>query len=286
LNDALTHVDHCGSALRREENLQLDAIAAELPESFMGVPVEYDVTYESPAGTITGYRYTDFLTTCVGVYPCNSAMVSSTLCGLVHCEARQVGYAVMEQMKAALQDKYVLRSNARTPAEIVVLPGSNMLRRNVVDWDKVRQAVRHGAQIKPHPVTSNPELFKIRQEYGDRVLPHDASLYSMLAGCDVLHFTSTSEIGLAAAMLGKTANLIDTKDCDVLPNFHGVYRALGEKVHGKTTADKLATLLSYPQSGLFSVFHPDMPQWINRFFMHYQRVPHGRGVCVMADDLA
>jgi hypothetical protein len=209
-----------------------------------------------------------------------------TLCGLVRCEAKPIGYAVMDQMRLALRDKYVLRSASRHPAQIVVLPGSNMLRRNVVDWDAVRKAVAGGAVIKPHPITANAELYKLRAEYGERVLAHDASLYAMLDGCSELWFTSTSEIGLVAAMLGKTAHLIDAKDSDGAPSFREMYRALGEPVYDKTMADKLATLLSYPASGVFSVFHPDIEAWVNRFFLHYQRFPHGRGVCVTADDLA
>lgn len=286
LNDPLTHVEHCGPALRVAANKKLDVITKALPESILGVPVEYDVTYDSPAGVIGGYRYTDFLTTCVGVYPCNATIVRTTLCGLARCEPQPIGLACMESLRKALKDKYRLRTNTKRPKALVVLPGTNMLRQDVVSWEAVDKAVKAGAYIKPHPITLKPDLYRLTQKYGKRVLPLDAALYPMLKACKEVYFTSASETGLAAILLGKVAHVIDGP-WQVRPNFSDLYFALGQKVPGRSMQDKLASILSYPQSGIFTTFHAkhtDMEQWVNRFFLHHQRYPHGRdGVYSMSE---
>lgn len=280
LNDPLTHVERCGPVLRSAANEQLSALAELLPQDFLGVPVEYDLTYESPANTIRGYKYTDLLTSCIWLAPCNTALSTRTITEVLARGPTNVGRAVVKAVTGSLQDKYRLLPAKHTPEVLVIMPGSNVLQHDVVDWTIVDKAVADGAWIKPHPITLKLDVLDMERRYPGRVIHKDAALYGMLATCRKVYFPANSETGLVAGLLGKDATLINKTTVNAGATFAALYQSLDQCRLNAPRIEKIAALFSHPETGMFSVHHMpliDMEQWLNRFFLAYQDYPHGRG---------
>lgn len=279
LNDPLTHIERCGPILRSTSNNKLTPLANLIPKHFFGVPVEYDLTYESPKNTISGYRFTDLLTSCLALLPCNTPLALDVITKSLNKGPTDIGYYVLNKVRNDFQDKYELHDSHANPSAVVVLPGSNVICRDAVNWDVVSKAVSSGAFVKPHPITTKIDLRNIGRRYPGHVLDANSSLYSMLKTATDVYFPDTSETGFVSYVLDKNVISISQNYQKNIGTFYAYYEALNRCNLNMKMSDKVAALFSHPETGLFSIYHSDrtdMEQWVNAFFYTYQIFDHGR----------
>jgi hypothetical protein len=181
---------------------------------------------------------------------------------------------VFHKLRETITDKYLLMNDDEDyddVDELVILPGTNLLLKDVVDLDKVDALVKNGAYVKLHPITSEVWRTMLRQRWGEKCIPADAPLYPILRACNKVYFTLSSETGMAATLLGKKLGNINS-DKPSRTNFEFIYRGL-DKAQGKLI-DKFTSLLSHPESGIITVYHRDPEARIATFFESMKRHPH------------
>lgn len=276
LNDVTTHLAKSGSALRSKANDRLTAIGQLIPRSIGNMPVEYDINYESPGMTIRGYKMTDLLTTCVWLAPANTNLILKVFTYIIQRGYSADGMRVLEETAAASTDKYMQRSSRIKPERLVVMPGSNLLQKDMVDYRKIDAAVEEGAYVKPHPITNALHLHMLKARYKDRILPETTRLHPLLQNAQHVYVGSNSESGLAAAMYGKTFSLIDAEKMRVSPTYTAFYQAFEKVQSPLTPRERMAALFSFPESGLFSFAHKNIPDRIAQFRAYYTQYKHGR----------
>lgn len=277
LNDRTTHLAKSGSALRARANDVLTPLGDAIPRSIGNVPVEYDINYESPGMTIRGYKMTDLLTSCVWLAPANTNLSLRVFNELIQRGYTEEGMAALNATAEASGDKYMQRPPRISPKRLVVMPGSNLLLKQAVDYSLIDQAVEEGAYVKPHPITNALDLHTLQKRYKDRVLRDTDRLHPMIRTADHLYVGSNSESGMAAVMYGKTYSLIDAAKLKSSPTYTAIYQALAKVQSPLNQRERLAALFSYPESGLFSVVHiPHIAERVQQFVDYYAQFKHGR----------
>jgi hypothetical protein len=273
LGDATTHFMKSGDAMRSPENAEQEALAQFIPKIANGVKVEYDIGYDIP-DKIHGYKYTDFLTKAIYIAPCQHKIAFENIVEIAQRGPTDEGVDIFHKMRESITDKYLLMNDDDDfddVDELVILPGTNLLLKDVVDMEKVDALVKNGAYVKLHPITSEVWRTMLRQRWGDKVIPADAPLYPILRKCNKVYFTLSSETGMAATLLGKKLGNINS-DKPSRTNFEFIYRGL-DKAQGKLI-DKFTSLLSHPESGIITVYHKNPDQRIQQFFDWMKRHPH------------
>jgi hypothetical protein len=273
LGDHTTHFMKSGDAFRSPENQQQEQMARLIPKLANGVKVEYDIGYDIP-GKIHGYKYTDFLTKAIYIAPCCHSIALENITTLAGSKPTDEGRRVFEALRQNISDKYLLDNDddEYDVKELVVLPGTNLLTKDVVDLDKVDKLVSEGAYVKLHPITSEVWRTMLKNRWKERCIPADAPLYPILRGVEKVYFTLSSETGMAALLLGKKLGNINS-DKPSRTNFEFIYRGLDRQTNGRMV-DKFVALLSHPGSGIVTVYHDNPEQRINQFFEHMAKYPH------------
>ena len=273
LGDPTTHFMKSGDAFRSPDNKKQEELAALLPREANGVKVEYDIGYDIP-DKIHGYKYTDFLTKAIYVAPCQHAVALDNIREIAERPPTDEGRRIFKALQESITDKYILMNDDddyEDVKDLIVLPGTNLLVKEVVDFPKIDELVRAGAYVKLHPITSEVWRTMLSNRWGERCIPADAPLYPILRNCEKVYFTLSSETGMAATLLGKKLGNINN-DKPSRTNFEFIYRGL-DKAQGKLV-DKFTSLLSYPESGIITVYHKDPEACIRRFFDAMKRFPH------------
>lgn len=257
--------------MRSHVNAALVPLANLIPRRHRGVKIEYDITYEGPGGQqIAGYKMTDLLTKCLWLAPCDTVEATRQLSLAIQLGATMEGRAIALQLAREVEDKYLLRSMWTQAERIVVMPGSNLLQRNAVDWKKVDHAVGEGAMVKAHPITNPIDLHRLRQRYNNRLLPVGTKLYSILRAAKVIHGCANSESRLLAALWQKPWRPIqsDTAGPLTFSAFDTVLSATSFPY------EALVALLSQSSSGLISIYHADPEKRIAEYFAQYADYEH------------
>lgn len=269
VNDPITHLAKSGPALRSSANTALTALASLVPRNANGVPVEYDITYESPPNEIRGYKLTDLLTKCIWISPCNHDIALTHLTTVVEKGPTEKGLQILEQLARNAADKYQQRTYRHDIRQLVVLPGSNLLARGLVNMELVQQAVDAGAHVKPHPITHKLDLSLLKRKFGNRLLPEQGQLYPLIRQAECVYFCTSSEAGLMTGILGKPFKVIDARVQMLTPTYSTLYQAMDRARITCTLREKIATLLSHPESGWFTVYHDDVALSIDSFFKQF-----------------
>ena len=90
---------------------------------------------------------------------------------------------------------------------MIFLPGTNCIKQ-VLDWAKVKAAVKQGAVIKPHPISSVSLMQYLKNLYGeDNVLNKKESGHELMHAADIVGCCWNSEMGIAAIAAGKGFHL-------------------------------------------------------------------------------
>ena len=270
VNDDVTHFMKSGNVLRSPVNSRLSEISKFIPKNPNGSKIEYDINYGSPKGTIAGYKYTDLLTQVLYLAPCNTQIATENIIQCIRKGATPEGKRIVEALIAGLTDKYLLDEDLDLEYgdvnELVLLPGTNLITKDAVDFDKVDELYRNGAWVKLHPITAKVWQTMLEKRFQGRVVKSDASMYPILKRSKKVNFTLSSETGCAAVLLGKGIGLIDKKDAKVGKTFEAIYMSLDKCGVKDKLINKFAAIMSHPESGLISVHHENKEECVQRFF--------------------
>lgn len=279
LGDATTHFMKSGDNLRSPDNTNGD-LAKYIPREVNGVRVEYDISYNQP-GIISGYKFTDLLTKALYIAPQSADITTKSLVEVMLKNGiTEEGRYVLEQMKEAMTDKYMLEEDFGEyddVEELIVIPGTNIIKDEFLDMEKIDKLVADGAYIKLHPITSKVWETMLTKRWGDRTIPPTASLYPVLRKAKKVWFTSASETGLSSAMLGKKLGMVQLKEKYTRGSFNCIYTAI-DRVGKETKAsfqDRLAMLFSAPETGILTTFHENPGERVQQYFDYMkERFPH------------
>lgn len=275
LGDPTTHFMKSGDVLRSPENAEQEKLASFIPKIANGVKVEYDIGYDIP-DKIHGYKFTDFMTKCIYISPCNSKFATQNITEVAGWGPTDEGRAIVEKLRQSLTDKYLLDDDFDVSVinELVVLPGTNLLTKEFVDLEKVDQLVANGAYVKLHPITAEVWRTMLKNRWKDKCIPAEAPLYPYLKRAKKVYFTLSSETGMASSILGKGLGNINLPKAP-RANFDFIYRGLDAQKNGGKLIDKITSLFSHPESGIITVYHNEPKLCIDKFFDHMKkRFPH------------
>ena len=278
VNDDVTHFMKSGNMLRSPANARLSEIAMFIPKNPNGSKIEYDINYGSPKGTIAGYKFTDLLTQILYLAPCNTQIATQNMIECIKKGATPEGHRIVEALIAGLTDKYLLDEDLdleySSVNELVLLPGTNLITKDAVDFKKVDELYNSGAWIKLHPITAKVWQTMLESKYKGRVVKSTASMYPIMKKSKKVYFTLSSETGCAAVLLGKSIGLIDNKEGKVGKTFDAVYPSLDRCGVKDKLINKFAALMSHPESGLITVHHENKEEAVNRFFENMKQYRH------------
>lgn len=278
LNDTVTHFMKSGNMFRAKENDRLSQISMHINKTENGVKVEYDISYGSPPGVVTGYKFTDLLTQMVFLAPCNTEIATKNLIEQIRKGPTEEGHRIIKALTDNLQDKYMLDDDYsgayQDIEEIVLLPGTNLITKDAVDFEKVDKAYQNGAWIKLHPITAKVWQTMLENKYKDKVVPGSVSLYPILKKAKKVHFTMSSETGIAATLLSKGIGLIDSKETKAGKTFEAIYASLDRCGVKDKLINKLAAIMSHPESGLITIHHNDKREAVRLFFDNMKKYKH------------
>lgn len=278
VNDDVTHFMKSGNILRSPANQRLSDIARFIPKNPNGSKIEYDINYGSPAGTISGYKFTDLLTQILYLAPCNTRIATTNMIECIKKGATPEGHRIVEALRANLTDKYLLDEDLDLEYgdvnELVLLPGTNLITKNAVDFEKVDNLYNNGAWVKLHPITAKVWQTMLEKRFKDRVVKSEASMYPILKRSKKVNFTLSSETGCAAIILGKGIGLIDDRKANVGKTFEAIYSSMDMCGVKDKLINKFAALMSYPESGLITVHHENKEECVQRFFDNMRKHKH------------
>lgn len=278
VNDSVTHFMKSGNVLRSPANDRLSEIAKFIPKNPNGSKIEYDINYGSPRGMIAGYKYTDLLTQILYIAPCNTQIATQNIIECIRKGATPEGHRIVEALIANLTDKYLLDEDLDLEYgdvnELVLLPGTNLITKDAVDFEKVDELYNNGAWVKLHPITAKIWQTMLEKRFQGRVVKSDASMYPILKRAKKVNFTLSSETGCAAVLLGKGIGLIDNRKVNVGKTFEAVYMSLDKCGVKDKLINKFAAIMSYPETGLISVHHQNKEECIQRFFDNMKKHKH------------
>lgn len=277
-NDPVTHFMKSGNMLRSPANDRLSDITKLIPKNPNGSKIEYDINYGSPTGTIAGYKYTDLLTQMIYLAPCNTKIATENMIEHIRKGATPEGHRIVEALIAGLSDKYLLDEDLDLEYgdvnELVLLPGTNLIVKDAVDFKKVDELYNSGAWVKLHPITAKVWQTMLENRFKGRVVKNDASMYPILKRSKKVYFTLSSETGCAAVLLGKGIGLIDNKEAKVGKTFEAIYMSLDRCGVKDKLINKFAALMSYPETGLITTHHQNKEECIQRFFDGMKKHKH------------
>lgn len=278
VNDPVTHFMKSGNVLRSPANNRLSEIAQYIPKNPNGSKIEYDINYGSPKDTIAGYKYTDLLTQILYLAPCNTAIATKNIIECIRKGSTPEGRRIVEALVANLTDKYLLDEDHDLEYgdvnELVLLPGTNLIVKDSVDFKKVDELYKNGAWVKLHPITAKIWQTMLETRFKNRVVKSDASMYPILKRAKKVYFTLSSETGCAAVLLSKGIGLVDNKEAKVGKTFEAIYMALDKCGVKDKLINKFAAIMSHPESGLISVHHENKEECVQRFFDNMKKHKH------------
>lgn len=272
LGDSVAHFFKSGDVVRSDANRLVEKIEQYLPRrSHAKTKVEYDLWYDmGDKDRIHGYVYTDAAASLVLIRPASSHFNLRHMVEAMHHPITNIGLARTELLLQSMKDKYLLRP-AKTQHDFVIfLPGTNIYN-DCADEDKIKRAVNQGAVIKPHPITADGLLVRLRKTWGeDVVLDKKLSGHELLQSAKIVGSFQNSEIGLMATVLGKAIYMFDAPD--QWRTYSGIYKAI--QVERDGALKRLQSIMSAPYSGIIHCKDVDIEERIETFFNHFKQVVH------------
>lgn len=212
LGDQSTHIFKSGSCIRPQEDLNELSNLKKLiiPESREGVDFVYDVWFNTnELMTIRKWLYTDFLG--AGIYMrVNSVLINDKLMNAIVKSDVEIDKERLQKIKNNLRNKYHLKEIEEEYDKVVFPPGTNLLSKDrCVHWGRIEQCIEEGYVIKPHPITTELFIAKLKRKFGkDKVLNKRSGGMELLMKCSHVATMPNSEMGLIALLLKKHLRMI------------------------------------------------------------------------------
>lgn len=273
LGDQSTHIFKSGSCIRPQEDLNELSNLKKLiiPESREGVDFVYDVWFNTnELMTIRKWLYTDFLG--AGIYMrVNSVLINDKLMNAIVKSDVEIDKERLQKIKNNLRNKYHLKEIEEEYDKVVFPPGTNLLSKDrCVHWGRIEQCIEEGYVIKPHPITTELFIAKLKRKFGkDKVLNKRSGGMELLMKCSHVATMPNSEMGLIALLLKKHLRMISYSKKErekSLLTYESIYHACGNS-NGYTGIEKI---LSAKNSGIIFAFDKDakhrMDLYINNFW--------------------
>ena len=278
LGDQSTHIFKSGSCTRPKKDLDELSKLKELiiPESREGLPYTYDVWFNTnELYTIRNWLYTDFLG--AGIYMrVNSVKINDRLMKAIANSDVEIDTKRLDKIKNNLRNKYHLRYVEEEHDKVIFPPGTNLLSKDrCVHWGRIGECIEEGYVIKPHPITTELFVAKLKRKFGkDKVLNKRSGGMELLMKCSHVATMPNSEMGLIALLLKKHLRMISYSKKDrekSLLTYESIYHACGNG-NGYTSIEKI---LSARNSGIIFAFDDDaqhrMDLYINNFWEYRKR---------------
>ena len=273
LGDIPTHYMKSGSSMRPKDQLSdLQVLKRRIiPETFRGAPFQYDLWFNTnELHTIRSFLYTDFLGK--GIYcRVNSIIINDKVLHSIIDENPEVDEDRVNKIIGNLENKYILTKQVETHPKIIFLPGSNQMNKDLINWGRLKEMVKQGWKIKPHPITAHIWIAKMKEEYGSRaVYGKKDDGYALLRGAEQVAICPNSEMGIAALLLGKditSVALPRTKREKNLVTYDSIYGAIANRKQGSRTA--LKQILSSNRSGIVFNFDVDAEERLERYLLNF-----------------
>lgn len=156
-----------------------------------------------------------------------------------------------DQIARKTKDKWSLQdvSESEQGVKVFFPPGGNLA--FMVSVDNVRRAFSNDPawRIKPHPVTTPPDLRHFLLQYGaQRVYSHEASGMAILRAADAVGYTTTSEMGIVAMLLDKPAQDFTLFENECAGRYHPIYLAIRRS--SENVGSVINRIVNCPWSGM------------------------------------
>jgi len=271
LGDKTTHIFKSGSCTRPHKDLDELARMKEqlIPDQRYGVDFEYDVWFNTnELHTIRKWLYTDFLG--AGIYMrVPSVKINDRLMESIATSDIKIDEERIQKVKDNLRNKYHLKYTEEEYDKVVFPPGTNLLTKaDTVHWGRIKQCVDEGYVIKPHPITTDLYVARLKRKFGkDKVLDKKSGGMELLMKCSHVATMPNSEMGLIALLLKKHLRMISYTKQErekSLLTYESIYHACAQ------VGGAIDKIFSATNSGIIFAFDDDaqarMDNYINNFW--------------------
>lgn len=269
-----THIKKIGKEFAEKRAPHLTQLAAplELAQKICPLPMSYDVTrLQHPY--FNEFSYTEFLG-CLYISP-QSAEIAARMIEAADIDQRHsFGFMTYKEILNRKQadgtlDKYTLEADAELNPDakkIAFVPGDNIFTTAISKELLARFMDDPEAYIKPHPMTTPNLTRMLGREFGyHRILEPMHSGWKYLQQATEVHVSTTTEMGIYAAMLGKPIHNIGNYFLEARGCYVPFYRLLWNK----NIAQNEMTIKRVLASPLSGVFHPEDPDLEEKMFIFF-----------------
>ena len=273
LGNAAAHFFKSGNILRGKGSDELAVLRDLLPANGPnGTRIEYDIWYDmSDEKRIHGYMYTDAMAKfmylrAAGIYWTNKIMREAS-----QHEITPEGERIFQDLAENSVDKYRLRRSKDTHKFVIFLPGTNIIN-DILDWDKVENAVNQGAKLKCHPITAPGLVANLKHRFGaENILDKKLSGHQLLTEASIVGCCQNSEMGLVALAQGKKVYLFGNGNKQV--TYSALYNTIFD-AKGKAHVDRFKSILSCKYSGMVPIVADNPQEYVDAYFDYYKDLPH------------
>lgn len=252
-DSGITKLQKTGHIGRARHLDKLAPLANRLMES-----TDKDVLYDAYFGAdpeFTALHYTELFSKSLLITPCDDVIRYRMATLAVEDDVPPID---LDSLFADRLDKYrLVRQLTKEPLKgVVFLPGSNLLE-TIIDWPMINRLVQRGVKLKPHPITKDEWLTKLKRSFPTAVLDAGLSGYDLMRRAETVYCTSASELGLLGTLLDKTVRRVDLNCPEITRNiYRQIYLAIEESSLDNKTA--LMRYLNSRYSGI--VWRDDPPE--------------------------
>lgn len=251
--------------LRRPHLLQIEPLE-EIVRELSPLPISYDICRAQPP-FFEEFTYTEMMGGMV-VFPQSCELAARVVERAAENFLGGTVPAWFVESLLATGDKYSLDSVDKVYDQIVILPGSNLFEEMVCKHTLTR--VMHenpDAMLKPHPLTNDHTLTKLGRLFGyRRVLEPKASGWAYLKAAKKVYYTTATEMGLYAILMGKQVGSVTNIRNEGRGTFAPFYRLCRADLTEAQRAGTLAHALYAPGSGFVLPGAPDVRESLRMFF--------------------
>ena len=159
----------------------------------------------------------------------------------------RVDYAAA--LRDGLADKWDLPAqDIEEGVKVFFPPGNNL--GWIINTDNVLRAfyMDKSWRLKPHPITSDEDVRQAKLAFGaTRIYNRDCSGMGLLRAADTVGYTTTSELGIVAKILGKPTVDFTKFEFEGHGRYHAIYLALRQEIEPSVVLNRL---VNCPWSGL------------------------------------
>ena len=272
LGNTAAHFFKSGNIIRGKESDNLAQLKDLLPKNGPeGTRVEYDIWYDmGDKNRIHGYVYTDAMAKFMYVRPAGAYWTHKLMEEAAKHPITEEGERIFQDLGDTSVDKYRLRRVKETHDFVIFLPGTNILQ-DVLDWKKTKNAVKQGAKLKCHPITSPTAVAHLKHEFGEEnILDKKLSGHQLMKEASIVGCCENSEMGLVALAQGKKVYLFGQGQRNI--TYSALYNIIW--TDGKADVNKFKSILSCKYSGMVPIISENPQEYVDAFFDHYKDLPH------------